>query len=248
VQIAESSVLVTGGCALGLGYATGQALISRGAMVTLVDLPPASPGQATAEKLGPRARVVAANVADPVTIDAALDATAQDGDLGVVVHCAGRGGLLHVLDKDGHPSSLDFVEGLFGSFRARVAPFNVNYHVRVDELTYLLKDAAPVAIQYHPSFAPCSTTCCRTPQRVRTPSGRRREQAAPATRRRLLRGCTAGVPTELDVTLSSDDLHVLDTGARPMPKKLGTVADQWGHRAAGTRLEGDQHRWRKGNR
>ena len=109
MRIAESSVLVTGG-ASGLGYASAEALINRGAVVILVDLP-TSPGEAAAEKLGPRARFVAADVTDPAGIDAALDTAAEDGDLRAVVHCAGRGGPLRVLDKDGHPSSLD-------SFRA----------------------------------------------------------------------------------------------------------------------------------
>jgi NAD(P)-dependent dehydrogenase (short-subunit alcohol dehydrogenase family) len=105
VRIENTSVLVTGG-ASGLGYASAEALIDRGAKVTLVDLP-TSAGPAAADKLGSRARFVAADVTDPTAIDAALDAAAKDGDLRAVVHCAGRGGALRVLDKEGNPSSLD---------------------------------------------------------------------------------------------------------------------------------------------
>jgi NAD(P)-dependent dehydrogenase (short-subunit alcohol dehydrogenase family) len=105
VRIESTSVLVTGG-ASGLGYASAQALVDRGAKVTLVDLP-ASPGPAAAEKLGSQARFVAADVTEPAAIDAALDAAAEDGALRAVVHCAGRGGPLRVLDKEGNPSSLD---------------------------------------------------------------------------------------------------------------------------------------------
>lgn len=105
MRIENASVLVTGG-ASGLGYASAEVLIERGAIVTLVDLP-TSDGVASADKLGPRARFVAADVTDPVAIDAALDAAAEDGPLRAVVHCAGRGGPLRVLDKEGNPSSLD---------------------------------------------------------------------------------------------------------------------------------------------
>jgi fatty-acyl-CoA synthase len=47
-----------------------------------------------------------------------------------------------------------YVEGLFGGYRARVAPFNVNYLYRAEELAYLLRDGMPAAIQYHAVFAP----------------------------------------------------------------------------------------------
>jgi NAD(P)-dependent dehydrogenase (short-subunit alcohol dehydrogenase family) len=49
VDLAESSTLVTG--ASGLGRATAEALVSRGAFVTIVDLPTSS-GQEAAGKLG----------------------------------------------------------------------------------------------------------------------------------------------------------------------------------------------------
>ena len=40
------------------------------------------------------------------------------------------------------------------SFRARVAPFNVNYRYVKNELQYLLADAGATALVYHAAFAP----------------------------------------------------------------------------------------------
>ena len=48
----------------------------------------------------------------------------------------------------------EFVEALLGSFRARVAPFNVNYRYVKDELQYLLADSGATALIYHAAFAP----------------------------------------------------------------------------------------------
>jgi 3-oxocholest-4-en-26-oate---CoA ligase len=48
----------------------------------------------------------------------------------------------------------EFVEGLLGSFQARVAPFNVNFRYVKSELQYLLKDAGASALIYQAAFAP----------------------------------------------------------------------------------------------
>lgn len=48
----------------------------------------------------------------------------------------------------------EYVEALLGSFRARVAPFNVNYRYVKSELSYLLADAGARALVYHAAFAP----------------------------------------------------------------------------------------------
>lgn len=48
----------------------------------------------------------------------------------------------------------EFVEALFGSFAARVAPFNVNYRYVKSELQYLLADSGSSALVYHATFAP----------------------------------------------------------------------------------------------
>jgi fatty-acyl-CoA synthase len=48
----------------------------------------------------------------------------------------------------------EYLEGMLGAFKARVAPVNVNYRYVDDELVYLLRDARAHAIIYHASFAP----------------------------------------------------------------------------------------------
>lgn len=47
----------------------------------------------------------------------------------------------------------EYLEGLVGAHKARVAPFNVNYRYVDDELAYLFADARPKAVIYHASFA-----------------------------------------------------------------------------------------------
>jgi fatty-acyl-CoA synthase len=48
----------------------------------------------------------------------------------------------------------EYLEGMLGSYRARVAPFNVNYRYVGEELRYLLDDARPRALVVHSSLAP----------------------------------------------------------------------------------------------
>lgn len=48
----------------------------------------------------------------------------------------------------------EFVEALLGAFRARVAPFNVNFRYVKNELQYLPADAGATALIYHAAFAP----------------------------------------------------------------------------------------------
>ena len=48
----------------------------------------------------------------------------------------------------------EYLEGMLGSYRARVAPFNVNYRYVGEELQYLLNDARPRGMILHSSLAP----------------------------------------------------------------------------------------------
>jgi len=48
----------------------------------------------------------------------------------------------------------EYLEGMIGASRARVAPFNVNYRYVDEELLYLFRDSKARAILYHASFAP----------------------------------------------------------------------------------------------
>jgi NAD(P)-dependent dehydrogenase (short-subunit alcohol dehydrogenase family) len=114
------AALVTGG-ASGLGLASAKRLLAAGAAVTIVDLP-TSAGALVARELGEMARFAAADVQDEAQMEAALDVAASFGrPLRAVVHCAGRGGPVRVLDRDGKPGSLEKYEeivrlNLVGSF------------------------------------------------------------------------------------------------------------------------------------
>jgi NAD(P)-dependent dehydrogenase (short-subunit alcohol dehydrogenase family) len=117
MQISGMSTVVTGG-ASGLGRASVARLRERGARVTFCDLP-SSPGDAVAQELG--ARFVAGDVTDTAQMNAVLDAAAADGPLRAVVHCAGRGGAVRLVERDGSPGSLETFEAiiklnLIGSF------------------------------------------------------------------------------------------------------------------------------------
>lgn len=48
----------------------------------------------------------------------------------------------------------EYLEGMLGAFKARMAPFNVNYRYVAEELAYVLGDAGARAVIYHASFAP----------------------------------------------------------------------------------------------
>ncbi len=48
----------------------------------------------------------------------------------------------------------EYIEGMLGAYKARVAPFNVNYRYVEEELVYLLTDAHARGIVYHARFAP----------------------------------------------------------------------------------------------
>ncbi|HEY8515303.1 MAG TPA: acyl-CoA synthetase [Candidatus Binatia bacterium] len=48
----------------------------------------------------------------------------------------------------------EYLEGMLGAYKARVAPFNVNYRYVAEELLYVLRDARTRAIVYHACFAP----------------------------------------------------------------------------------------------
>ena len=48
----------------------------------------------------------------------------------------------------------EYVEGMIGSYMARLAPFNANYRYVEEELQYLLTDSRARALIYHATFAP----------------------------------------------------------------------------------------------
>jgi NAD(P)-dependent dehydrogenase (short-subunit alcohol dehydrogenase family) len=105
VDVNGTSALVTGG-ASGLGLATTRRLLDAGAAsVVIVDLE-TSNGAQVAEELGERVTFAAADVRDEAAVSAAVDTAAANGPLRILVHCAGRGGAVRLVDRDGAPGSL----------------------------------------------------------------------------------------------------------------------------------------------
>ena len=48
----------------------------------------------------------------------------------------------------------EYLEGMLGAYKARVAPFNVNYRYVAEELAYLFADARPKALIFHARYTP----------------------------------------------------------------------------------------------
>ncbi len=115
----------------------------------------------------------------------------------------------------------EYLEGMLGSYRARVAPFNVNYRYVGEELRYLLGDAAPRALVYHASLAPTlAEVLADLPPfdvvlHVDDDSGNDPLPGAVAYEEAL----AAGSPDGPGVEPSPDDLYILYTGGTTgMPK------------------------------
>jgi NAD(P)-dependent dehydrogenase (short-subunit alcohol dehydrogenase family) len=105
MQVSGSVAIVTGG-ASGLGLATVDRLLKEGAQVVIVDLPSSSGAEVAAER-GDGAQFVAADVRDADQVQAAVTAAESMGPLRILVHCAGRGGALRLVDREGNPGSLE---------------------------------------------------------------------------------------------------------------------------------------------
>jgi NAD(P)-dependent dehydrogenase (short-subunit alcohol dehydrogenase family) len=119
MEVKDQVALVTGG-ASGLGLASARRLVAAGARVVLCDLP-GPRGEAAAKELG--AVFAPADVTDPATMEAAVATAEALGPLRILVHCAGRGALGRVVDRDGKPMPLEAFEAvirvnLIGTFNA----------------------------------------------------------------------------------------------------------------------------------
>jgi fatty-acyl-CoA synthase len=115
----------------------------------------------------------------------------------------------------------EYLEGMLGAYKARVAPFNVNYRYVEEELVYLLNDAHAKAMIYHEAFAPRVAAI-----RAKVPSLDVLIQVADGSGHPLLPGAVdyeaalaSSSPARPDVEWSPDDLYILYTGGTTgMPK------------------------------
>ncbi len=105
MDLNNASAVVTGG-ASGLGLATASKLVDRGVAVTILDLL-TSDGEQRAHALGSLASFSPADVRDPEAVDAAFELAETRAPLRALVHCAGRGGTVRLVDREGNAGDFE---------------------------------------------------------------------------------------------------------------------------------------------
>lgn len=114
----------------------------------------------------------------------------------------------------------EYLEGMLGAFKARCAPFNVNYRYVEEELLYLFDNADARAVIYHAAFAPTLALI-----RDKLSGNPLLIQVADGSGNPLLPGALdyeealAAAEPSPPRSLSEDDLYILYTGGTTgMPK------------------------------
>ncbi len=110
MQLSHMSAVVTGG-ASGLGLATAHQLVQRGVSVVIADLNEER-GAAAMAQLGGLTRYVHADVCDTAQMGRVFDAAQELGSFRALVHCAGGGAAVRLVEKDGEPGSLEKFEAV----------------------------------------------------------------------------------------------------------------------------------------
>ncbi len=147
----------------------------------------------------------------------------------------------------------EYVEAMLGAWRARVAPFNVNYRYVKSELQYLLADSGATALLYHAAFAPRVAEVLPD-----LPNLRVLIQIADDSGNDLVHGAVdyesivaSGASQPPPVEPSPDDLYVLYTGGTTgMPKGVLWRAHDIFMTSFGGRslYTGERHRVTRGDR
>jgi NAD(P)-dependent dehydrogenase (short-subunit alcohol dehydrogenase family) len=141
--------LVTGG-ASGLGLAVTKALIEAGASVVVFDLP-SSAGADVVGNLGSNARFAGGSVVDEQETALAVRLAADTfGSLDILVNCAGIGGSMRVIGRDG-PMPLELFKrvieiNLVGTFNVlRLAAAEMALHEPIDGERGVIVNTASIA-------------------------------------------------------------------------------------------------------
>jgi acyl-CoA synthetase (AMP-forming)/AMP-acid ligase II len=138
----------------------------------------------------------------------------------------------------------EYIEGMLGAFKARVAPLNVNYRYVEEELLYLFRNSRARAVLYHAEFAPQVAQI-----RAQVPELELLIQVADESGNALLPGAVdyeellaSASPEPPDVRHSPDDLYILYTGGTTgMPKGvLWRSADIYVAAMGGRKLDGGE--------
>lgn len=124
----------------------------------------------------------------------------------------------------------EFLEAMIGAYKARVAPFNVNYRYVADELVYLLDNARADAVMYHARFGPTLAEALekafdkddRPLRLIHVDDGSDNDPVPGAVRYEELLESVSDEPLDKEgVVPSPDDLYVLYTGGTTgMPKAV----------------------------
>jgi acyl-CoA synthetase (AMP-forming)/AMP-acid ligase II len=115
----------------------------------------------------------------------------------------------------------EYLEAMLGAFKARTAPFNVNYRYVAEELRYLLDNAQARVVVFHSAFAPILAEVL-----PELPAVELLVQVADGSGNDLLPDAidyehllAASSPERPDLDWSPDDLYILYTGGTTgMPK------------------------------
>ncbi len=139
----------------------------------------------------------------------------------------------------------EYLEAMLGAYKARVAPFNVNYRYVEQELIYLLRDARARGIVYAATFAP-------TLDKIRSdlPDLEILIQVADDSGNPLLSGAVdyeaalaSSSADRPDLQWSPDDLYILYTGGTTGTPKgvLWRQADIFVTAMGGRRMDGTEY-------